>query len=364
MNLAQFQIILQKINSLDKNINMDGKISSIEKDLMKAYVKQLYEACTSEETSSMDKAAQHRPVAKTPVNQVTPPPAPQPVVVEATPTPEVMTTVTPEPLASSNVSIPAAEPTPTIEPTAPVETPQPVAHTQIVEEAAPAEQSPSAETKLQEINDRVAVNIKTVADKLSTSKSQSINDRLADVNKGQNFNDKFTAPEKSGFSAPVLVNIPDSIKHLDNSQVAQSKPTVTPPPPPAPKPVQEAVTPTPTPYVAEVSTPAVGAKNLNNAFSLFDTESLEEETGKWGSTPISDLNKSIGLNDKISMIKELFNDDHHAFNNSLTQLNGLGSFNEAKDYMLRNLVTVFNWNQGTKTERAKQLINLVRRRYM
>ena len=351
MNLAQFQIILQKINALDKNINMDGKISSIEKDLMKAYVSQLYEACVGMETSDASPTA---PVVEQKVAEVnTPPPVQEQIQHQPAPV------VIPEP------------PTPVAEPVAEVveEVVQPVAQAEIVEEVVQAETS----TTKTSVNESIAAPTKTIADAVSTTQGKSINDRLADINKSKTFNDKFTTePAKSAAvpSKPKLVKIPDSLKHLDNTtpKISNVQQSITPPPVPTPIPVPTPE-PTPTPVQQKVtSTPVVKTKpatqtNLNEAFSLFDAATSGANEGKWGSSPIPDLAKSIGLNDKISMIKELFSDDQHAFNNALSQLNNIGGFEPAKDYMMRNLVTVYNWNQANKVERAKQFINLVHRRY-
>jgi len=353
MNLAQFQIILQKINALDKNINMDGKISSIEKDLMKAYVSQLYEACVGgeEEAKLTSTPVVEQVVAPEPTVHIQPqiqtPPAPtQQPVAQSNPQPVVEQVQAP--VSMQTPVEPVQQPTAQVEP---VPTPEPVAQ---------------AENKIKEVNERIAAQTKTVADALTQEgKGKSINDRLADINQNKTFNDKFTEPAKSSAvpSAPLLVNIPDSLKHLDNTannNVSQVQPKVTTPPP---TPVQQKVTPPPAPVVPVNTPPVTPANNVNEAFSLFETATSPENAGKWGSTPIADLGKSIGLNDKISMIKELFSDDQHAFNNSLTQLNNIGGFEAAKDYMMRNLVSVYNWNQAGKVERAQQFINLVRRRY-
>ncbi len=357
MNLAQFQIILQKINALDKNISMDGKISSIEKDLMKAYVSQLYEACVNDD--SIDTAPQ------TPnVEAVVTPPTP----VQSTPSPTPIEQAIQQPVQQPAQQVVEQPVQQVVEPTAPIVEPTPVATPEPVVNPEPAVQN-----KLQDLNDRIAANTKTVADKLANPQAKSLNDRLADKSVNKTFNDRFNKPEKStantNISAPKMVVIPDSIKHLDNSSNAPQSTTptakVTPPPPPAPNPtpVQQPVV-EPVVNVAPVTGHAnTGTININDIHSLFDEQHANEAAGKWGSTAIQDISKSIGLNDKISMIKELFNDDHHAFNNSLAQLNNLGSFEEAKDYMMRNMITVFKWNEGQKLERAKQLINLVRRRY-
>ena len=359
MNLAQFQIILQKINALDKNINMDGKISSIEKDLMKAYVSQLYEACVAGEATEPSI------------------PVPTPVIEQtATPEPKSQVQTPPAPMVQNEVhTTPVHTPPPTQPivqtPIEPVVTPEPIVEAEPIVQPQPVTQ---VENKLKEVNERIAAQTKTVADALSKDQGKSINERLADISSKKTFNDKFTTPDKKSAvpSAPAVVKIPDSLKHLDNTNnnsISQAPPKVhTPPPPPTPV-VEQKVTPTPTPVIP--ATPAVPvntkpiapASNVNEAFALFESATSVENAGKWGSTPIADLGKSIGLNDKISMIKELFSDDQHAFNNALVQLNNIGSFEQAKDYMMRNLITVYNWNKGTKVERAQQFINLVRRRY-
>jgi hypothetical protein len=44
MSLEKANILLEKINSLHRNILSDGSLSSIEQDLMKSYIRQLYES--------------------------------------------------------------------------------------------------------------------------------------------------------------------------------------------------------------------------------------------------------------------------------------------------------------------------------
>jgi hypothetical protein len=349
MNLAQFQIILQKINALDKNINMDGKISSIEKDLMKAYVSQLYEACVDGDAIEQS--------------------VPSPVVEKTvTPEPTVHVQTPPEPVQEN-----IAPPTPTpVQETTPIHNPTPVQPVvQAPEEPVQPVAEPVAqvEHKVKEVNERIAAQTKTVADALSQDTGKSINERLAAANAKKTFNDKFTEPVKTSTvpSAPVMVKIPDSLKHLDNTNntnFSQAQPKVNTPPPPTPTPVvEQKVTPPPAPVAKVTPPPAAPANNVNAAFALFEAATSVENADKWGSTPIADLSKSIGLNDRISMITVLFSNDQHAFNNALTQLNNIGGFEQAKDYMMRNLVTVYNWNEGNKSERAQQFINLVRRRY-
>ena len=238
MNLPQFQIILQKINALDKNIMMDGKISSIEKDLMKAYVSQLYEACVGDDASKATSQPKEEAVVQTPTPVVEPVPTAQ-VPVQNTPTPAVQQPIAPpptqQPVADHAVTPPPAPVQQPVQPVQQVAEPvQPVTPTPTVNP------TPQVENKLKDLNDRIAANTKTVADKLSNPQGKSLNERLADKNVGKTFNDRFTKDDTTASStdtsAPKMVVIPDSIKHLDNSSISTpvTRPaaTVTPPPPP------------------------------------------------------------------------------------------------------------------------------------
>jgi hypothetical protein len=66
MNLDQAKVTLDKINSLFRSLQHDGgKVSSIERDLMLSYVKQLYEAFLHESASTPEPLkTEHPPVPK------------------------------------------------------------------------------------------------------------------------------------------------------------------------------------------------------------------------------------------------------------------------------------------------------------
>ena len=112
MDTQQAKILLEKINALHKSISLDnGDVSSIERDLMLSYIRQLYEAYLSSDakTAAPPKAKSAAPpkVAPTPKKVVTPPPPPK---VEAAPKQDVAPPPPPpEPVAPPK---PAPEPAP------------------------------------------------------------------------------------------------------------------------------------------------------------------------------------------------------------------------------------------------------------
>jgi hypothetical protein len=76
------------------------------------------------------------------------------------------------------------------------------------------------------------------------------------------------------------------------------------------------------------------------------------------STPVSSLTKAIGINDKFRFIKELFGGDSDLYNETIKRLDTTGSLISAISYIESN----FSWDKNSDS--VKQLISLIRRRYM
>jgi hypothetical protein len=75
-------------------------------------------------------------------------------------------------------------------------------------------------------------------------------------------------------------------------------------------------------------------------------------------TPIKDLNKGIGLNDKFLFAKELFGGNAQQFVNAITKINAMNSIGDAFEYIKCN----FSWQEDNPV--VKHFITLVRRRFM
>ena len=96
---------------------------------------------------------------------------------------------------------------------------------------------------------------------------------------------------------------------------------------------------------------------------LFEQKEAKELSEKLSSQPIKDLNKAMGINEKILTINELFSKDDSAYKTAVKQLNVLKSFEEAKP-ILSELAEKHNWTQRNKKKKAQVFIKLVRRRYL
>lgn len=96
---------------------------------------------------------------------------------------------------------------------------------------------------------------------------------------------------------------------------------------------------------------------------LFKFESVNELSDKLSRAPISDLTKSMGINEKIFTVQELFGGDSSLFNNAMESLDKLSSLEQARDYLVQNVAVAQNWGAEGKIKKAANFIKLISRRY-
>lgn len=199
-------------------------------------------------------------------------------------------------------------------------------------------------------------------------------------------NQEPTATSRMVHAAPVDTYVPPVVKPKREERIITPLPktrqhreertTIAPPPPPvteriiAPPPViEEVVASTPPPVYNRPKVMAVPQSSRQQAPNeeyeqLFQQESSNELSHKLGTLPISDLNKAMGINERIFTINELFRGDSGAFKKTIAMLNQLPSFREAKAYLAENVVNEFDWTNKLRRNKAKNFIKLVNRRYL
>ncbi len=141
----------------------------------------------------------------------------------------------------------------------------------------------------------------------------------------------------------------------------QTPPITKPEPIPEPEP-QPKTLPTNKPQAPLSKTKSKSTVRNEELEELFQLPVAKELSEKLSTLPIKDLSKAMGLNEKIFTIKELFGDDQELFNQTLSRLNGLSSFEEARSVLI-DLAERFNWMSKAKKKKAKNFIKLVSRRY-
>jgi len=110
--------------------------------------------------------------------------------------------------------------------------------------------------------------------------------------------------------------------------------------------------------------PTVSEK-FPNAPSLYDKISSSRQDSslaeKLLKNPVTDLKKSIGINEKFSFINELFDGDLNTYNEAIDKLNSSTDFNMALNHLEKNYAVKYNWNG--ESDSFLKLKNLIERRF-
>ncbi|MBK8951599.1 MAG: hypothetical protein IPM85_03960 [Chitinophagaceae bacterium] len=78
-------------------------------------------------------------------------------------------------------------------------------------------------------------------------------------------------------------------------------------------------------------------------------------------TPVKDLRKAIGINDRFLYINELFRGDENMYERCIKTINSFNIYAEAEYWIIRELKVKLGWNNDNET--VKQFDQLVRRRF-
>lgn len=79
------------------------------------------------------------------------------------------------------------------------------------------------------------------------------------------------------------------------------------------------------------------------------------------SKPLTDLKKSIGINEKFVFVRDLFEGNQQLYNQSIDRLNKFSAYEEAHRHLFEELATQMNWNLESKV--FNDLGELIRRRF-
>jgi hypothetical protein len=125
------------------------------------------------------------------------------------------------------------------------------------------------------------------------------------------------------------------------------------------------VTHTETVIQVEIPKQVTKPSNLNpdQLAELFADEKVTDLSDKLALTPVKDLTKSMGINERIFTQQELFGNNQMQFNETLQKLNNCQNFIEAKQYLLDNVISVYDWTNEQKIKKAATFVKLVKRKF-
>lgn len=306
MKIKKVGKLLKKINNLFDNIKEEGTISSIEKDLFLAYIKEIYEASidtdAAEEVKSLVKEVSQTPVAEAPVVQETP------VTLSDIPTEDI----------SKEVEVPEAPPA------APVE-PEPVLDERELRRLRRQEEK---EKREQERQQRLEQRKQRRAEPtVSREPVHSTADDNGNGSHGMENHANGAAPNQEVYNEPVQQQVQQTL--TEESPSPQSK----------------------------------SVSFSEEMLAIFEKQEIAEVSDRLSMTPIADLTKAMGINEKIFTVRELFNKDQDHFMSTMSHLNSCNNFEEARDYLLYGVATDNAWDDPNKSKKAINFIKLVQRRY-
>lgn len=191
---------------------------------------------------------------------------------------------------------------------------------------------------------------------------------------------------KSTLSEPEVIPTPPPSQEVPVIKSALSEPEITPTPPPS---VQEAAnispkkaeekkvvepkieskpTPPPAPPVEEIEAvpevkPKILEPHLEELEELFEHQAVKELSDKLKMQPIKDLTSAISINERIFTTQELFGGDQKKFNDTISHLNAMASYEDAKKYLIDGIANENEWYTKKKQKKAAQFILLIKRRF-
>lgn len=121
----------------------------------------------------------------------------------------------------------------------------------------------------------------------------------------------------------------------------------------------------PAPEVKSIPTHTTTVKNQNpDALAeMFAEEKINDLSDKLASSPVKDLTKSMGINERIFTQQELFGNNQQVFNETLQRLNICQNFGEAKQYLVENVISTYDWTNENKVKKATTFIKFVKRKF-
>ncbi len=155
---------------------------------------------------------------------------------------------------------------------------------------------------------------------------------------------------------------PEQAKPLSFSAVPPLQRTLTPPPVdallnPAFREKEEHTEPAARVVRKEQSLKTDPAKEVNDAIS----NDRPELAQRFMESPVRDLKKAIGINDRYRFIQELFAGEEMLFDQAIKTINGFSIYQEAEFWIRKELKAKRNWNANDPV--VMQFDQLVKRRF-
>lgn len=136
---------------------------------------------------------------------------------------------------------------------------------------------------------------------------------------------------------------------------------------PIPEPVVIASVPPKEEIITPVESAPVVSK-LNpipvSILELFDIRKGSELSDKLNDLPLRNINRAIGINDRMEIIHTLFGGQKQLFEQIISDLNNFKVYEEALNLLGHGPAIHYKWDHDDRKEKAVEFIRMIRRRYL
>jgi chemotaxis protein histidine kinase CheA len=161
--------------------------------------------------------------------------------------------------------------------------------------------------------------------------------------------------EAKEIKKPVAV---DLVENKELKEASAPEPSPEPSPESSPEISSEAAS------KSEVSSETMDEQVPPKLKSIFEIKNSNELSDKLSFSPIKDLRKSMGVNERIFTINELFGGDQKLFDDVFQHLNTIDNYDDAAEYLIERVAIPNSWQDGERKKKAEQFVKLVYRRYL
>lgn len=97
--------------------------------------------------------------------------------------------------------------------------------------------------------------------------------------------------------------------------------------------------------------------------ALFVHQQGNDLLSKLGSKPVTLIENTMGINDRILTINELFRGDHALFQQTVDTINRSESYDQVKEFLVSGIASELEWSSEGKAKKATAFIRLIQRKF-
>ena len=101
-----------------------------------------------------------------------------------------------------------------------------------------------------------------------------------------------------------------------------------------------------------------------NMEMIFADERVVELSDKLSRTKVDDILKTMGINERMFTVAELFGNNHSEFMDTVMQLNTAQNFDEARTMLTNGVASKYKWDTDERWKKAQQFVKNVRRKFV